>query len=77
VHTGSSTKDRIRVPRHDDNCFRVLVKFESIAIAELAKDRSGEGINVEIDGKIQNATIAVTPVAKSIGNFLLNNMVSL
>eukprot|EP00978_Attheya_sp_CCMP212_P020872 scaffold60269_cov51-Attheya_sp.AAC.10 len=71
----SSTKDSTQVPRHDDKTFRVLVKFESLAIAELAKDRSGEVINVEIDGKIQNATIAVTPVAKSMGNFLLNNMV--
>lgn len=62
------------IDRHESS-FRVLVKFQSVLIAENAISRSGERIVLENeDGQNISVAISISPISKQVAMFLKNNL---
>lgn len=62
------------IDRHESS-FRVLVKFQSVLIAENAISRSGERIVLENeDGENISVAISISPISKQVAMFLKNNL---
>ncbi|GFH51219.1 hypothetical protein CTEN210_07695 [Chaetoceros tenuissimus] len=58
-----------------DSTFRVVVKFQSVLIAENAISRSGERIVLENeDGQHISVAISISPISKQVAMFVKNNL---
>jgi len=69
------------VKRHPIH-FRVFAKFTSYPVANVAIERSGESIDIDLEGaaccksEITGASISMAPVSKSDASFMRKHMVS-
>ena len=69
------------VKRHPIH-FRVFAKFTSYPVANAAIERSGESIDIDLEGaaccksEITGASISISPVSKSDASFMRKHMVS-